>query len=370
MEACGITDMSIRTLCVPQTSLMVDTRPRPRDYAGRMTDEMAGILGEPAYGYFAGGAGDDVTVRDNDASWRRWSLLPRVLVDVSVRDTRVEVLGRTHSHPLVIAPMAYQRHVHPDGELAMARAAAATDTTMVLSSQSTTPVADVAVAGSNRWFQLYVFKDRQVSVDLVQQAKENGYEALVITVDFPVAGWRERGAGFRVTHPVAVSTTGGATAELFAQHDASLTWDDIGTFAEASGMPVLLKGILRPGDASKAMDAGAAGVIVSNHGGRQLDTAVAAADVLESVAHAVRGRGAVLVDGGIRRGWDVAKALALGADAMLVGRPVLWGLARDGQAGAEAVIQQVVAEFDNTLAQLGCPNARDLNRSYVAPSPR
>lgn len=304
---------------------------------------------------FAGAAGDGVTVRDNEDAWRRWALMPRVLVDVSERDTSVEVLGRRWPHPIAIAPMADQHLAHSDAERAMARAAAATGATLVLSTRSSVPVAEVASVGSPRWFQLYVLRDRQVSLDLVVQARESGYEALVITVDVPVLGWRER----------APRTPGDPLAQ-----DPSLTWDDLAEFAEAARMPVLLKGILRPADASRAMDAGAAGVIVSNHGGRQLDTVLATADALESVAHAVRGRGTVLVDGGIRRGWDVAKALALGADAVLVGRPVLWGLARGGSDGAERVLQQFIDEFDNTLAQLGCPTAEGLNRSYVVQSPR
>lgn len=334
-----------------------------------MSDDLADLLGPEAYGYFSGGAGDEVTLRDNEDAWRRWALMPRVLVDVSERDLSVELLGRRRPHPLLIAPMAYLKHVHPNGEVGMAQAAAATESTVIVSSQSTTPLAEIARIGADRWLQLYVFKDRRISLDLVAQARESHYEALVVTVDFPVAGWRERGRGFRVTHPVALSD-GGLTSDLFDQHDPSLTWDDLAEFAEAAQLPLLLKGILRPADASRAMDAGAAGVIVSNHGGRQLDTVLATADALEAVAHAVRGRGSVLVDGGIRRGWDVAKALALGADAVLVGRPALWGLARGGSPGAERVVAQLIEEFDNALAQLGCPTASELNRSFVVQSPR
>lgn len=333
------------------------------------------VLGGPAHGYFAGGAGDEITLRDNTAAWSRYALRPRVLVDVSTRDPRTTLLGVERPHPIVVAPMAYQRHAHPDGESALARAAAATDSTMVLSSQTTTSPEDVAAAApsGNRWFQLYVFKDRQVSYDLVAAARNNGYEALVLTVDFPVAGWRERDrqSGFRVEYPIAVNVSGKpiTTEDVFGMHDASLTWDDIAEFASLSSMPVLLKGILRPDDAVRAVDAGAAGVIVSNHGGRQLDTSLSGADALGPIAAAVAGRIDVLVDGGIRRGWDVAKALALGADAVLVGRHILWGLVEDGQVGAEAVIRQLLDEFDNALALLGCPDARDLEGSYVQPAP-
>lgn len=337
-----------------------------------MDDPQIG-LEAAAFDYFAGGAGDEITLRDNVAAWDRYALRPRVLVDVSKRDPGVRLLGIDRPHPIIVAPMAYQRHAHAGGEIAMARAAAATDSIMVLSSQSTTSPADVVAAapGGNRWFQLYVYKDRQISYDLVAAAKDNGYEALVITVDFPVAGWRERGTDFMVTYPVAAGMGRDSVeiSDLFAQHDASLTWDDIAEFASLSGLPVILKGILRPGDAARAIDVGAAGIIVSNHGGRQLDTVLAGADALGPIVETVAGRIDVLVDGGISRGWQVAKALALGADAVLVGRHLLWGLVDDGQAGAEAALRQVFDEFDNTLALLGCPDAGALDASYVQPAP-
>ena len=188
-----------------------------------------------------------------------------------------------------------------------------------------------------------------------------------------MAGWRERDrrSGFRVEHPVAVNPGGEpmTTEELFAQHDPTLTWDGIAEFADAAQMPVLLKGILRPDDAERAVDAGVAGIIVSNHGGRQLDTVLSGADALPPIVDAVDGRIGVLVDGGIRRGWDVAKALALGADAVLVGRPLLWGLARGGRPGVQAVLRQLLAELDGSLALLGCPRARDLDPSFVTRAP-
>ena len=333
--------------------------------------ELIAAMGAGAYGYFAGGAGAEITLRANETSWQLPELLPRVLVDVGERDSGVRVLGRPWQHPIAIAPMAYQRHAHPDGERAMAEAASSTGSTFVLSSQTTTAPRVVAEAAPDvrRWFQLYVFRDRQVSLDLVAEARESGYEALVITVDFPVGGWRDRdrASGFTVEHPVAVNPGGASltTAELFAQHDPTLTWDDMAGFAEAAGMPVLLKGILRIDDARRAVDAGAAGIVVSNHGGRQLDTVPTPASVLPGIVDAVEGKVDVLVDGGIRRGWDAAKALALGAAAVLVGRPVLWGLARGGAEGAQEVLEQLTAEFDSTLALLGCPRAVELDRSFV-----
>ncbi|MDO9379485.1 MAG: alpha-hydroxy acid oxidase [Nocardioidaceae bacterium] len=334
----------------------------------------AEVLEAGALGYYAGGAGDEITLADNTASWSRWALKPRVLRDVAHVDTSVELLGRTHEHPVLVAPMAYQRHAHPDGELATARACAATGTTMVLSSQTTTPPAEVAAAvDAPRWFQVYVFKDRAVTADLVEQAVAGGYEALVLTVDFPVGGWRERDrrSGFTVDKPVALNTSGSptSTADLFAAHDPSLTWDDVERLAADSGLPVLLKGVLHPDDARLAVAAGAAGVIVSNHGGRQLDTVLSGSDALGPVVEAVDGAVPVLVDGGVRRGWDVVKALARGADAVLLGRPVLWALATDGEAGVTHALGLLRAELENALALVGCPRARDLDASFVQPAP-
>lgn len=337
-----------------------------------MDDDLIDALGLPAYGYFAGGAGDEHTLRWNEEAWSRIRLLPRVLVGVAERDLSVSIVGQQLAHPILVAPMAYQKHAHGLGEIGTMQAAAATSSGYVLSSQTTTSARDVARSApdARRWFQLYVFKDRQITLDLVAEARESGFSALVITVDFPVGGWRDRdrASGFAVQHPVAVNPGGGpmTTAELFDQHYAGLTWDDVAAFADAAAMPVLLKGILRPDDAQRAVELGIDGIVVSNHGGRQLDTVPATAEVLGDVAAAVGGRASVLVDGGIRRGWDVAKALALGADGVLVGRPVLWGLARGGAAGATAVLDQLVDEFDNTLAQLGCPRAGDLDRTFLS----
>ncbi len=334
----------------------------------------AALLGAAAYDYFAGGAGEERVLRENVDAWADHRLAPRVLVDVSEVDTSVTVLGRRWPHPVGVAPMAYMRHAHQDGEAALGRAAAASGAMLTLSTQTTTPPADV-VAGmgdAERWFQLYVFRDRAVTDDLVAAAREGGFGALVLTVDFPVGGARDRGSGFVPTHPTLVdrlaATDGVAltVTERHALHDASLTWDDIARFAEASGLPVVIKGVLRPEDARRAVGAGAAGVVVSNHGGRQLDAVLSTAHALAPIVDAVAGSASVLVDGGIRRGWDVARALALGADAVLVGRPVLWGLATEGEAGARLVIEEMVQEFGSTLALIGCPHAADLDESYLA----
>lgn len=337
-------------------------------------------LGAAAYDYFAGGAGHERVLRENVEAWAAHRLAPRVLVDVSQIDTSVTVLGQRWQHPVGIAPMAYQRHAHEEGELAMARAAVGSGALLTLSSQTTTPPADVAAAMGDaaRWFQLYVFRDRSVTDDLVAAAREGGFGALVITVDFPVGGVRDRDrtSGFAPTHPTLLDRVASADgvaltlAERHALHDPAVTWDDIARYVQDSGLPVVVKGVLRPEDARRAVDVGAAGVIVSNHGGRQLDAVLSTADALAPVVDGVEGRASVLVDGGIRRGWDVARALALGADAVLLGRPVLWGLAADGADGAREVVEEVVAELESTLALIGCPRAAELDQQHLVPQRR
>lgn len=321
--------------------------------------------------YYSGAAADEITLRDNEAAWGRITLSPRVMVDVSKRDPSVEILGRRHSNPVAIAPTAYHRIAHPGGEEETASGAALAGVTYTLSTLATSRPASVAAAApdSDRWFQVYVFRDRGVTMELVAEAEENGFEALLLTVDLPVLGRRDReiADGFVVgdagTVP-GIQAAGGKgtlsmqdTADLI---DPSLTWDDVANLAASTDLPVLVKGVLRADDAKRAIEHGAAGVVVSNHGGRQLDTVPATAEVLEPIAEAVGDAPTVLVDGGVRRGTDVAKALILGADAALVGRPVLWGLASGGSAGVAAVIGIIEDEFDRALALLGVPNASDL----------
>ncbi len=336
----------------------------------------AALLGAATYDYFAGGAGEERVLRENVEAWAAHRLAPRVLVDVSQIDTSVTVLGRRWSHPVGVAPMAYLRDAHVDGEVALAKAAAASGAMLTLSSQTTTPPSDVATAmgTAGRWFQLYVFRDRTVTADLVAAAREGGFEALVVTVDFPVGGTRDRGATFVPSHSTLLDRVAAADgvaltlAERHALHDPSLTWDDIAELVQASGaLPVVVKGVLRPEDARRAIEAGAAGVIVSNHGGRQLDAVLSSAHALPPIVEAVAGRASILVDGGIRRGWDVARALALGADAVLVGRPVLWGLADEGESGARQVIEAIVDELASTMALIGCPQAARLDESFLVP---
>ncbi len=327
-----------------------------------------------AWGYYAGGAGDEVTLRDNAAAYGRWQLRPRVLVDVSGTTATTTVLGHEVSMPLLVAPVAFQKMAHPDGEAGMARAARDTGTVLTLSTLSTTPLEEVAAQGSQRWFQLYVFRDEGLTRSLVEQARDAGYTALVLTVDTPVLGRRERDlrTGFTIAEGVAVASLGrgGVTpGEAFAQMSAAITWRDVERFASAAGLPVVLKGIQRAEDARLAPEHGAAGIVVSNHGGRQLDGAPAALDALPECVEAVEGRVEVLVDGGIRRGTDVVKALALGARAAMAGRAPLWGLAVGGEAGARHVLELLRDEIRLALALLGCASPADVRRDHIVRRP-
>ena len=344
------------------------------------------LIDPAAFGYFYGGAGDEITMRDNLAAWRRLAIRPRMLVGVADRDPSVTLLGKPRPHPLIIAPMAVQRLAHPEGEIGTGRAALATETIMCLSTLGTTSATALAEAVPDcpRWFQLYVFSDRGVSRELIARAVEHGYEALVVTVDLPVLGWRERdirsGVRSASSHPVASAHALGSEGPIEAAVpltpdgiagllDADLGWTDIEQFAADSALPVIVKGILTAEDARLAAEHGARAVVVSNHGGRQLDTVFAGADALPGVVDAVGDALDVIVDGGIRRGTDVLKALALGARAVMVGRPLVWGLALDGADGAQRVIEILLAEFDLALALAGAPRASELDRSYIAPAP-
>jgi len=328
------------------------------------------VLDEGPAGYYAGGAGDERTLRANVAAWAEHELLPRVLVDVSEVTTTTNVLGTEIALPVVVAPVALQRMAHPDGEPGMARAAAGAGTIMTLSTLATSDAAEVARAAphSPRGYQLYVTRDRGVSQSLVDAAVDHGYRAIVVTVDAPAPGRRERDlrTGFRVPRgldmPAVTASLGrssGVTVEdFFSIVDPSFDWSAFERFAADCPLPVLVKGVHAPADASLAVDHGAAAVVVSNHGGRQLDGVPATARLLPRVVEAVDGRAEVLVDGGIRRGSDIAVALALGARTVLLGRPMLWGLALDGEAGARHVLELLRAELTSTLALLGarCPD--------------
>jgi 4-hydroxymandelate oxidase len=331
--------------------------------------------------YFAGGAGDEVTLRENVAAWGHWRLRPRVLKDVRAVSTAGEVLGKPVTMPVLVAPVAYQRMAHPDGERGMAAGAAAAGTVMCLSTLSTTRPAEVAAAApeGRHWFQLYVFKDAGVTRALMDEAIGAGFEAILVTADAPPGGNRERDRRNRFTLPEELGTpsltaaTGGEQAltieQTFGLMNHALTWDDVAGLASECSIPVFVKGLLTAEDAELALEHGAAGVVVSNHGGRQLDRCLATADALPEIADAVAGRAALLVDGGIRRGVDVATALALGADAVLVGRPALWGLAAAGGEGVAAVLGLLRQELELTLGLCGCTSPGDLGRDHVRRAP-
>jgi isopentenyl diphosphate isomerase/L-lactate dehydrogenase-like FMN-dependent dehydrogenase len=323
-----------------------------------------------AFGYYAGGAGDEATLRDNVAAYGRWQLRPRVLVDVGGCTTATTVLGHELSVPLIVAPVAFQRVAHPDGEVGMARAAAAVGTVMCLSTMATSSPHDVAATGVQRWFQLYVFRDEGITRELVAQARAAGFTALVLTVDTPVLGRRERDrrTGFTIPDDIVVASigAGGLTpVETFALVSPSITWRDVERLAAEAELPVIVKGILTAEDARLACEHGAAGIVVSNHGGRQLDGVAATIDALPEVAEAVEGRSEVLLDGGIRRGTDVVKALALGARAVLAGRAPLWGLAVRGERGALAVLELLRDEIHLALQLVGCASPAEVTREHV-----
>ena len=329
-----------------------------------------------AFGYYAGGAGDELALTANVEAWRRLRLRPRVLVDVSGVSTRTTVLGTGVSMPLLVAPTAIQRLAHADGEPGTARAAAAAGTIMCLSTLATATPAEVAAAapGAPQWLQLYVFRDRGVTRALVDEAVAHDFAAIVLTVDAPRLGRRERDfrTGFRVPAEIVVPSmaalgpwAGATPLELLGAIDPALGWHDLDELRALSPLPLVLKGIQTAEDAELACRHGVDAIIVSNHGGRQLDAVAATAELLPEIVDAVGGRLEVYVDGGIRRGSDVVKALALGARAVLVGRPVLWGLAYGGEAGAHRVLELLRDEIELALALCGCTSPDDVTAAHL-----
>jgi isopentenyl diphosphate isomerase/L-lactate dehydrogenase-like FMN-dependent dehydrogenase len=331
---------------------------------------------DPAdYGYFAGGAGDEHTLRENAAAFTRWHLRPRVLVDVREVSTATTVLGTQISLPLIVAPTAFHRLAHPEGELPTARASAAAGTIMCLSTLSSVSPAEVAAAapGAPQWFQLYWSDDRGFTKELLQSVAEAGFRALMLTVDLPVAGPRERDvrAAFALPDDVPLPNLPVALRRedfhraLGRIVDAAITWRDLEWLRDTCPLPLVLKGVLTAEDALLAAEHGAAAVVVSNHGGRQLDGVPAALDVLPEVVEAVGERVEVLVDGGIRRGGDVLKALALGAPAACSGRAILWGLAAAGEEGVRRVLELLRSEVEVGLQLLGCGSPAVVTRAHV-----
>jgi len=330
------------------------------------------VLDPATHAFLFGGAGDEWTVRANLSAFGRWCLRPRVLVDVDRVSTAVNLLGLELALPFLVAPMGLQRLAHPEAELATARAAAAVGVAFCNSAVSSTSPADVAAAapGGVHWLQLYSFRDRGLTEDLVAQAVAAGFRALVLTVDGPAVGRRESPLRTAFAFPPDLTVPGcrGATpTQLAAGLDRTLGWGDLERLGGLSKLPLLLKGVLTADDAALACEHGVAGVVVSNHGGRQLDGVPATLEVLPEVVEAVAGRAEVLLDGGIRRGTDIVKALALGASAVLVGRPVMWALAAGGEVGVRTALQLLRAELELALRLLGCPRVSAVTRTYLRP---
>jgi isopentenyl diphosphate isomerase/L-lactate dehydrogenase-like FMN-dependent dehydrogenase len=333
------------------------------------------VVPPDAWGYIAGGAGDERTLRWNRDAFSRCRLRYRVLIDVSEVSTETTVLGTPVSMPVLVAPMAYQQIAHEEHELATARGAAAAGTLMCLSTVATATPAGVAEAapGVPRWLQIYVFKDRSVSDEVIGQALESGFTALVLTADLPVVGIRDRElrAGFdtpevHVPAMVAARERMGDDGAALHMLDAGVEWPYVTELRERYGVPVIVKGLVTAEDARLACEHGAAGVVVSNHGGRQLDGAIASLEALPEVVEAVDGRAEVYLDGGVRRGTDVVTALAIGAQAVFVGRPVMYGLAFGGAKGVQQVLEVLRDETENALALLGCRSPAEVTRSHVS----
>ncbi|CAN5302571.1 alpha-hydroxy acid oxidase [soil metagenome] len=336
------------------------------------------VLDPGLFAYYAGGAEDEHTLRENLRAWSRWHLRPRVLVDVTEVRTDTSVLGSSVALPVLLAPLALQGLAHPGGERAAARAAARSGTVSCLSTLANVSPRDLAadVPEASRWFQLYCYRDPGVTRALVEEAAASGFSAIVLTVDAPVVAKRERDlrSGFSISPDISVPSlaaavggpVAGTTEELFALVSPGVTWRDLEELCATTGLPVVVKGVLTAEDALLACDHGAAAVVVSNHGGRQLDGVAPTADVLEEVADAVAGRIEVLVDGGIRRGTDVMRALALGARAVLVGRPALWALAADGEEGVVHALELFRSELEIALALSGCASPDAVTRAHVA----
>ncbi|HKV28636.1 MAG TPA: lactate 2-monooxygenase [Candidatus Acidoferrales bacterium] len=345
-----------------------------------------------AYDYVAGGAGGENTMRANLEAFQRWCIVPRMLRDVSTRDLSVHLLGARLPAPLLLGPVGVQGIIHREAEVATGRAAAGLDLPFVLSTLSSRPMEEVAQAmgAGLRWFQLYWGKNPELTASMLQRAERAGYTALVVTLDTSMLGWRERdlersylpffsceGLANYFTDPVFRAALKQPPekdpaeavrlwANIFTNN--ALAWEDLAFLREHTKLPIILKGILHRDDAARAVDCGVDGVIVSNHGGRQVDGAIAALDALPGVVRAVNARVPVLFDSGIRRGADIMKALALGARAVLIARSYIWGLAVAGEAGVRDAVLNLLADFDLSMALSGFTSCRELSASILAPA--
>ena len=339
-------------------------------------------LTKMAYDHYFGGANDEVTLKENIEAYKKIFLKYRVLADVSIRNLSTSVLGQQISMPVVIAPTAFHKMSHPEGEVAVAKAAKSENTIMILSTLSNSDVEDVVNANKNFvWFQLYVYKDRIVTRELIKRVESAGVKALVLTVDAPVLGQRERDIrnGFYLPDGLTVSNLLPVSKEIFPEKndsglanyvknfiDPSLSWKDIDWIRSVTELPLIIKGIGCKEDALKSVEYGADGIVVSNHGGRQLDTCRATINVLPEVAEIVNNKIEIYLDGGIRRGTDVIKALAFGAKAVLIGRPVIWGLAYDGENGVRKILDIFRNEIDLALALCGLNSVKNISKDIIA----
>ncbi|XP_074577845.1 glycolate oxidase 3-like [Curcuma longa] len=333
------------------------------------------------YDYYASGAEDQWTLRENRSAFSRILFRPRILVDVSNIDMSTTVLGFKISMPIMIAPTAMQKMAHPEGELATARAASAANTIMILSSWSTSSVEEVNSTGPGvRFFQLYVYKDRNVVRQIVGRAEKAGFKAIVLTVDTPRLGRREADIKNRFTLPPSLmlknfeelalekmdgTSDSGLASYVGSQIDRSLSWKDVKWLQTITSLPIIVKGVMTAEDTQLAVQAGVAGIVVSNHGARQLDYVPATINCLEEVVKAAQGKVPVFLDGGIRRGTDIFKALALGASGVFIGRPVVFALAADGEAGVRKVLQMLRDELELTMALSGCTSLEQITRNHV-----
>jgi len=342
------------------------------------------VLPKPTRDYYFGGANDEITLERNRSAFDSVSLHYRVLRDIGERDMSTQVLGLPVGMPILVAPTACHQLAHADGELATARAATAAGTLMILSTLSNYAMEDVSQEMQGPlWFQLYVYRDRGVTRDLIKRAEAAGCRAIVLTVDAPVGGQRERDVrnGFRLPEGVVMRNllpageafagldagAGGVAAYINEMFDPTISWRDLDWLVAQTTLPVVVKGIVRADDAVRAWEHGAQAVVVSNHGGRQLDTSPATIEVLEDITTALDGRIEVLIDGGIRRGTDVVKALAFGARAVLIGRPILWGLAVAGEQGVRRVLEILRHELDVAMALAGCRSIDEIDIDLVRP---
>jgi 4-hydroxymandelate oxidase len=330
---------------------------------------------EPAaFGYVTGGAGDEVSVRRNRTAFDEIRIVPRALRGPAERSLQVRALGSLLRAPILTAPMAYQGSINPEGDLHIARAAAELGVGMCLSSLSTNELGEVASAaqGAVAWYQLYPYRDEGMNTEVIARAREAGFTALIITVDAPTYGIRERDlrSGFSIPAHLRLPSVPSPAGEAITPAQVNelmrldLGWDDLERFVATSGLPVVIKGLLHPDDARRAVAAGARGVVVSNHGGRQLDTAIPTIEALADIVDAAPTL-EVFLDSGVRRGTDVLKALALGARAVLVGRPVAWANAVAGADGVRQVLAQLIAETENALTLAGCASPREVTRDLI-----